>query len=107
MEKQLKSLSGGRSYRPALVVVAECDRCRMGHVHGVGYAYMDGQAHWVTGEHVVRGFLQSINWAETIVVAHNVKFDGAILAWHYGVKPKGYICTQAMARAAESSCRRA
>lgn len=68
-------------------------------VHGFSYAYMDGRVHWVEGEHVMHGFLRAIDWSNTIVVAHNVKFDGAILAWHYGIKPKGYICTQAMARA--------
>lgn len=68
--------------------------------HGLGYAYMNGERpHWISGDHVIRGFFQSIDWKNTIVVAHNVKFDGAILAWVYGVKPKGYICTQAMARA--------
>jgi hypothetical protein len=35
---RLKALSGGRHYQPSLVIVAECDRCRMGHIHGVGYA---------------------------------------------------------------------
>lgn len=68
--------------------------------HGLGYAYLNGERpHWISGDHVIRGFFQSVNWGDTIVVAHNVKFDGAILAWVYGVKPKGYICTQAMARA--------
>lgn len=68
-------------------------------VHGFSYGYMDGRVHWVQGEHVMRSFLQAIDWKNTIIVAHNVKFDGAILAWHYGIKPSGYICTQAMARA--------
>lgn len=67
--------------------------------HGFSYAHMDGRVHWVQDEHIMRAFLQSVDWKNTIVVAHNVKFDGAILAWHYGIKPKGYICTQAMARA--------
>lgn len=50
-----------------------------------------------------------LNWTSTpisvhipencILVAHNVKFDGAILAWRYGIKPAYYLDTQTMAKA--------
>lgn len=66
--------------------------------HGMSVAAIDGPVVWVTAEEIPRWF-KSIPWSDTIIVAHNVKFDGAILAWHYGIIPKGYICTQAMARA--------
>lgn len=66
---------------------------------GMGYKLTDGEAHWLTGEHVIRGCLNAMDWANTIVIAHNVKFDGAILAWRYGVIPSAYVDTQCMAKA--------
>lgn len=36
---------------------------------------------------------------ESVIIAHNAHFDAAILAWHYGIRPKGWICTLQMARA--------
>jgi DNA polymerase III epsilon subunit-like protein len=33
------------------------------------------------------------------LVAHNVKFDGAILRWIYGINPKSYVDTLSMSRA--------
>jgi hypothetical protein len=67
-------------------------------VHGVGLAVNDGEVRWVTGGKVGLQF-RELDWANTTVVAHNAKFDGGILSWVYGVKPKSYICTQSMARA--------
>lgn len=67
---------------------------------GVAYKQgADSAAHWVSGDHAMRAFFGSIDWAKTIVIAHNVKFDGAILAWRYGVKPAYYLDTQTMAKA--------
>ena len=33
-------------------------------------------------------FAKITDWNKTILVAHNAMFDGAILSWRYGVKPK-------------------
>jgi hypothetical protein len=55
--------------------------------------------HWLCGDHALRAFFGSVDWANTILVAHNVKFDGAILAWRYSVKPAYYLDTQTMAKA--------
>jgi DNA polymerase len=67
--------------------------------HGVGVMENDhGQGHWISGNKIEEYLLQ-IDWAETDVVAHNVKFDGAILAWKYGIKPRSWIDTKAMAKA--------
>jgi len=35
-------------------------------------------------------------WDNAILVSHNVKFDGAILAWRYGRRPRAYVDTMAM-----------
>src|ERR1035437_8854158 len=57
---------------------------------------LTGEAEWSVNPSYL---LSNINWENTAVVAHNVKFDGAILAWRYGVKAAAYYDTQALARA--------
>jgi len=44
-------------------------------------------------------FLKKFDWDNALALAHNTQFDGAILNWHFGIKPKGYLDTLCMARA--------
>jgi DNA polymerase len=67
-------------------------------VQGLAVQFSRGASVWSGGldqEH----FLSGIDWSKTAVVAHNVKFDGAILSWIYNVRPAAYYDTQALARA--------
>lgn len=64
---------------------------------GVGTKINNAPTTWGVGKQV--NFLQSINWSNTALVAHNALFDASILAWHYGIKPKRIIDTLSMARA--------
>jgi DNA polymerase bacteriophage-type len=68
-------------------------------VLGMGYSdkYSSG---WVPGNKVKEA-LENYegDWSKTAICAHNVKFDGAILSWIYGVKPLMYLDTQSLARA--------
>lgn len=69
-------------------------------VHGVGIKIDQGPTTYYP-EHEVRQILESIftpNNKHTLI-AHNVKFDGAILSWYYGLRAATYYCTQAMSRA--------
>lgn len=52
-----------------------------------------------TGHAAVADALARIDWPRTAMLAHNMRFDGAIAAWHFGVIPKLYLCTLSMARA--------
>ena len=52
---------------------------------------------YVGGE--IEEALAQINWERTALAAHNMRFDGAILAWRYGYVPKLYLDTLSMARA--------
>jgi len=47
----------------------------------------------------VQEALDQIDWSNARVIAHNIKFDGAILAWKYGIKPAQWIDTKAMVKA--------
>jgi hypothetical protein len=53
---------------------------------------------WLTAE-AVPGFLQRYPPAKTMAVAHNMLFDGAILAWRYNWLPVKLLDTLGMARA--------
>ena len=66
---------------------------------GLAYKDLDGEeATWVTGEDIP-AWVESIEWGETAVVAHNAQFDVAILSWVYGAKPCFIFDTLSMARA--------
>jgi DNA polymerase len=43
--------------------------------------------------------LDAIPWEDTAMLAHNTRFDGSILAWHYHKYPALYLDTLGMARA--------
>lgn len=68
----------------------------------IGFAYKvnDGPTEWVTGpESHIHYVLKDLPWKTSLVLAHNTLFDGAILSWHYDVKPKGWLDTLSMGRA--------
>lgn len=51
------------------------------------------------GETKVAGALKEIDWANALAVAHNMSgFDAMILAWRFGINPRMWGCTLAMAK---------
>lgn len=62
---------------------------------------VDGEAaNWFSGSHEeVAKHLSQFDWADSAVLAHNMMFDGAILAWKFGIIPAFYHDTLCMARA--------
>jgi DNA polymerase bacteriophage-type len=68
------------------------------HVHGCGIKRGNKKTVWVTGSELTE-YLTSIDWTKVRAVAHNMLFDGLILAEKYGVFPKEYTCTIGLARA--------
>ena len=66
-------------------------------VIGVGIKIDDGQTDWYSGDRVGQ-FLNSIDYTDKAILCHNTAFDGAILSWHYGIKPKLWLDTLSMAR---------
>ena len=68
----------------------------------IGFAYKidDGPTFWITGNNTyIQKVLEQLPWEDSLVLAHNTMFDGAILSWRYGVKPKGWLDTMSMGRA--------
>lgn len=59
----------------------------------------DEDAKWYTGDHAyLQGVLDSIDWRDTIIAAHNTAFDGLVLTQKFGIHPAGWIDTLSMAR---------
>jgi len=66
-------------------------------VIGVGIKVNNYQTDWYSGGNVGK-FLNSLDYRDKAILCHNTAFDGAILAWHYGIKPKLWLDTLSMAR---------
>jgi DNA polymerase len=64
---------------------------------GVGFKEGANNTEWVTGEAIAEA-LQDLRLHEKEVLAHNMAFDGAILNWHYGIRPMVLRDTLSMAR---------
>lgn len=59
----------------------------------------DEPTQWFTGTHAQIGqWLQQWDIPNSYLLCHNTAFDGAILAWHFGIKAKYYLDTLSMAK---------
>lgn len=59
----------------------------------------DEPTQWFTGPHTeIRAWLQQWDIPSSYLLCHNTAFDGAILAWHFGIKAKYYLDTLSMAK---------
>ena len=64
---------------------------------GGSIAIDDEEPMWYVGEAAFVAALYAIDWRNTALLAQNTPFDGAILAWRYGVIPAMYIDTMSIA----------
>jgi DNA polymerase len=68
----------------------------------IGFAYKIGSGSapvWVSGDKAhLQTVLDSLDISNAYLLCHNTVFDGAILAWHFGIKPKYYLDTLSMSR---------
>jgi hypothetical protein len=67
---------------------------------GVSVKVDDGEPAWASGSQEQLGdWLRQFPWADSVALAHNAMFDGAILNWHFGLRPKFWVDTLCMGRA--------
>lgn len=66
-------------------------------VIGVGIKVNDYPVDWYSGSDPGR-FLRQLDYSKMAILCHNTVFDGAILSWHFGIKPKLWLDTLSMAR---------
>lgn len=64
---------------------------------GVGIKVNDYPTDWYSGDNPGK-FLNSLDYRDKAILCHNTAFDGAILSWHFGIKPKLWLDTLSMAR---------
>ena len=66
---------------------------------GVSVKVDDSEPEWASGTHEqIKDWLQQFPWADSIALAHNAMFDGAILNWHFALRPKFWVDTLCMGR---------
>jgi hypothetical protein len=60
---------------------------------------MQGETHVYFGVAEIQKAFAEIDWKDAWVIAHNnSEFDALVLAWRFGIRPKMWGCTMAMAR---------
>ena len=66
-------------------------------VIGVGVKVNDYPTDWYSGDNPGK-VLNSLDYSKRAILCHNTAFDGAILSWHFGIKPRLWLDTMSMAR---------
>ena len=64
---------------------------------GVGIKINNYPTDWYSGDNPGK-FLNSLDYRNKAILCHHTAFDGAILSWHFGIKPKLWLDTLSMAR---------
>jgi DNA polymerase I-like protein with 3'-5' exonuclease and polymerase domains len=71
---------------------------------GVSVKVGDEPAQWFSGtKNETKDWLDQFEMEKYFVVAHNMMFDGAILAWYFGIHPFALMDTLAMLRAVDGT----
>jgi DNA polymerase len=90
-----------RDFSLSKITTEEYVRSPQFEVIGVGVKVNNGETEWASGTfEELKTWLQgSFKWADSMVLAHNTSFDGAILSWRFGINPRGWLDTLCMGRA--------
>lgn len=73
-------------------------------VIGVAVQVDDGEPKWFSGTRSqIKQFLETYDFPNNLALAHNAMFDAAILSWHFGICPRGWLDTLSIARAVHST----
>ena len=68
----------------------------------IGFAYKidNGTTKWHSGTHTeLQKILDTLDWANSMLLCHNTLFDGAILSWIFNINPHIYLDTLGIAKA--------
>jgi hypothetical protein len=69
-------------------------------VIGVAVKLNNEETEWASGtREQLKRWLSRFPWDSSLVIAHNMLFDGAILSWYFGITAKVWGCTLCMGRA--------
>ena len=89
-----------RDFSLSKMTTEEYIRAPRFEVIGVGVKVNNGSTEWASGTHEdIKRYLHTFDWADSMLLAHNTMFDGAILSWLFDVHPRVYADTLCIARA--------
>lgn len=89
-----------KEYSLSKITTEEYINDPMFQVIGIAVKRNDEDTQWFSGTpKETKAWLAQFDWVNSMVIAHNAMFDGAILSWRFGIKPKAIICTLCMGRA--------
>lgn len=89
-----------REYSLSKLTTEEYVRDPRFEVIGVGLKINDGELEWVSGaDYQIKEYLSQFDFGNSMVLAHNTMFDGAILSWRFGINPALWLDTLCMGRA--------
>jgi len=89
-----------RDYSLSKITTEEYIRDPRFEVIGIGVKVNNEPTEWASGTHEqIKTYLQTFDWANSMVLAHNTMFDGAILAWQFDIHPRVFTDTLCIARA--------
>jgi DNA polymerase len=90
-----------RDYSLSKITTEEYVRSPQFEAIGVAVKVNDGETQWASSTHEeLKEWLRtSFKWTDSAVLAHNTMFDGAILAWQFGIHPRLWLDTLCMGRA--------
>jgi DNA polymerase I-like protein with 3'-5' exonuclease and polymerase domains len=86
-----------KDYSLSKMTTEQYVRSSLFEVIGVGVKVNDYPTDWYSGDNPGR-FLKSLDYSKRAILCHNTAFDGAILSWHFGIKPRLWLDTLSMAR---------
>lgn len=86
-----------KDYSLSKITTEEYIRSPLFEVIGVGVKVNNGPVDTYSGSDVGK-FLRSLDYSDKAILCHNTMFDGAILSWKYGIKPRFWLDTLSMAR---------
>lgn len=89
-----------KEYSLSKITTEEYIRDPRFEVIGVGIKVNNNATEWASGtREELKEYLDSFNWKEAMVLAHNNMFDGAILSWVFNIIPRMFADTLCMSRA--------
>jgi len=89
----------GESITLSKLTTEEYIRHPLFKIHGLGVKIGAGPTVYLHKRADILNFIKTHPWHDSWVVCHHTHFDGAILAWRAGIRPKFWGCTLSMARA--------
>ena len=88
-----------QDYSLSKMTTEEYVRDRQFEIIGLAIKKNDKSTKYVNDPGLIKRLLSHVDFSTSAILCHNTMFDGAILSWHYNIKPKAWFDTMCMARA--------